>query len=93
VPGEVVQLAGGNQWRLRSSNPATTNSAGRATFELTCKSTGPPGLVVQLSDGRVYDLKLPDCIDASSLTTTTTEGSTTTVPKSSTSSTTSTSQP
>jgi hypothetical protein len=78
VPNEQVQLGGSSRWRLRSSNPVFTDGQGKARFELTCQSAGPPQLIVQLaSTGEIVPLDLPDCVDPATLTTTTTQGSST----------------
>jgi hypothetical protein len=75
VPGELVSLGGSSRWRLQSTNPVSTDGQGVARFELSCQSTGPPQLAVQLSgSGQVFELDLPDCVDPATLTTTTTAG-------------------
>ncbi len=75
VAGELVSLGDSSRWRLRSSNPVTTDGRGVARFELSCQSTGPPQLAVQLAgSGAVFELDLPECVDPATLTTTTTVG-------------------
>jgi hypothetical protein len=71
VLNELVQLGGGGRWRLESSNQVLTDGEGKAGFELTCETAGPPQLVAQLGSGEVVALDLPDCVDPATLTTTT----------------------
>lgn len=94
VPGvEVELISSSGRWTLRSDPSRTTNSAGRASFEMTCELRGPPALLLRVpSLDLVLGIDAPACAVPSGGTTTTTSSSTSTtgvtIPTSSTTSTT-----
>jgi hypothetical protein len=60
-PGVSVTLSGTGSWSLSSTNPAFTDAAGEATFELTCLAAGPQPLTATLDTGESQALDLPAC--------------------------------
>ncbi|HUS61236.1 MAG TPA: carboxypeptidase-like regulatory domain-containing protein, partial [Acidimicrobiales bacterium] len=73
-----VELFGSGQWRFPSSNPTITDSSGRASWELVCRSEGKQALSVMVADNATFVVDVPACIEPPPLTTTTAGGEVTT---------------
>lgn len=61
VPGVSVELVGSGAWRVESTNPASSDGRGNATWTVRCRTEGRQALAVTVGDGDTYPLALPDC--------------------------------
>jgi hypothetical protein len=57
----VVQLVGTGQWRVESPNPAITDAAGNAQWQVRCRAGGEQPLAVLVNDLETLSLSLPRC--------------------------------
>jgi hypothetical protein len=61
VPGAVVELTGSGDWRTTTANPDTTDSAGEASWQVSCRSAGQQPLSAVVNNAQSFPLSLPDC--------------------------------
>jgi hypothetical protein len=61
VAGARVELFGGGEWSVTTANPTVTDTHGRATWQLRCRSTGKQPLSVVVGDQQQFPLDLPAC--------------------------------
>ena len=73
LTNERVDLIGSSSWRVESSNPAFTDSEGKATWLLRCRQTGRNPLAVTVFTQSI-PLTVNDCVDSTVEETTTSEG-------------------
>jgi hypothetical protein len=71
ISGAKVQLFGGGDWRLLTGNPSSTNTSGRAIFEMRCGSGGPQPLSAVVNDTDNQPLNIPACVEPPPTPTTT----------------------
>jgi hypothetical protein len=76
VPSAQIQLSSDGTWVLDTSNPASTDGNGQATWTLTCAAAGQPSMSVTVNNINNYPLNLPACVNVPE--TTTSSSSTTT---------------
>jgi hypothetical protein len=78
VAGASVTLVSGGSWTVSSTNPATTDSAGEAVFEVECGTVGSDQLDAAVSGIGEEPLTVPGCVEPPPTTTTSTSSTTST---------------
>lgn len=82
IPNLRVELVGGGDWAVATSNPTGTDGQGRATWQVRCRSTGKQALGVIVGGAEQFPLDIPDCApqpeDPTTSTTSTTTSSSST---------------
>ncbi|MDQ1395524.1 MAG: hypothetical protein QOG64_783 [Acidimicrobiaceae bacterium] len=61
VAGAVVELTGSGDWRTSTQNPDSTDNAGHASWQATCRSGGQQPLSVVVNNAQSFPLSIPDC--------------------------------
>jgi Carboxypeptidase regulatory-like domain len=65
VAGGRVQLTPGADWIVSSANPATTDAAGNAVFQIQCQAPGSNPLIATVgAKGTPVSLQVPPCAPA-----------------------------
>lgn len=64
VPSVRVELFGGGDWSLTTTNPTFTDGQGRGRWQLRCRSEGKQQLAVVVGDSQQFPLDIAPCVVA-----------------------------
>jgi Carboxypeptidase regulatory-like domain len=64
VPSVRVELFGGGDWSLTTTNPTFTDGQGRGRWQLRCRSEGKQQLAVVVGDTQQFPLDIAPCVVA-----------------------------